>query len=560
MKRILKIVGIAIAILLVVVIAVPFFIDANAFRPKLETELTAALGRPVTVGNLSLSLLSGSVSADNIAIADDAAFSKSPFVQAKSLKVGVEMMPLIFSRTLNVTEVTLNQPEITLVKSENGEKWNFSSLGTSSAASSQETKAPPEPMKAEPQSKEKQKSTPEAKESPAQPAPAGTAPAGGTTSPNITVKKLNVKDGRLTVSRVGKSQPHVYDKVDITVTDFAFRSSFPFSMSADLPGGGSMHLDGKAGPINPDDAARTPLDAKLVIKGMKLEQSGFIDPEMGISGIADLDGSLSSDGHEAKVNGALKATSLKVVAKGSPATKPVDVTLTVVHDLVKQEGQIKQGDINMGGAIAHLSGTYDIHSTTTTVNLKLDGQGMPVDNLEAMLPAVGVMLPPKASLKGGTLSINTVSTGPVDKLVTTGTVRLENSSLAGFDLGQRLSSISALAGKQSGSTTQIKNFSSDLKVAPSGTDANNINLDVPSIGVMTGAGTVSPNNDLAFKLNASVAGLAVPINVSGTTSDPKFAPDMKGVATGLLKNALGGKNGQQQNPLSGLGGLFGKKK
>src|SRR3954469_16002371 len=129
MKRILKIVGIIVALLIVLVIAIPFFIDANTFRPKLESELTDALGRQVKVGNISLSLLSGGVTADNISIADDPQFSKSAFVQAKSLKVGVEMIPLIFSRTLNVTNLTLDQPQINLVKSENGDKWNFSSLG-----------------------------------------------------------------------------------------------------------------------------------------------------------------------------------------------------------------------------------------------------------------------------------------------------------------------------------------------------------------------------------------------------------------------------------------------
>ena len=59
MKRFLKIVAIVIAVLVVIAIAIPFFIDANAFRPKLEAELTDALGREVKVGNLSLSLLSG---------------------------------------------------------------------------------------------------------------------------------------------------------------------------------------------------------------------------------------------------------------------------------------------------------------------------------------------------------------------------------------------------------------------------------------------------------------------------------------------------------------------
>ena len=134
MKRVLKIVAIILGLLIVLLIAIPFFIDANTFKPKLESELTDALGRQVKEGNLALSLFSGSVAADDISIADDPAFSKSPFVQAKSLKVGVEMIPLIFSKTLNVTELTLKQPEIGLVKSENGEKWNFSSLGGNNAS------------------------------------------------------------------------------------------------------------------------------------------------------------------------------------------------------------------------------------------------------------------------------------------------------------------------------------------------------------------------------------------------------------------------------------------
>ncbi len=150
--------------------------------------------------------------------------------------------------------------------------------------------------------------------------------------------------------------------------------------------------------------------------------------------------------------------------------------------------------------------------------------------------------------------------GPVDKLVTTGTVRLENSALANFDLGSKLSSIAALAGKQTGNDTTIKNFSSDVRVAPEGTQANNINLTVPSIGVLTGAGVVSPANELAFMMNAAVSGLGIPFAIQGTTADPKFVPDVKGMATGLLQGVLKGQGNNQQNPLSGLSGLFGKKK
>src|SRR5579862_1853411 len=546
MNRTVKIVAIIIGVLILIIIAIPFLIDANSFRPRLESELTSVLGRQVKVGNLSLSLFSGSVVADDISIADDPAFSKSPFVQAKSLKVGVELIPLIFSKTLNVTNLTLNQPEISLVRSQNGEKWNFSSLGGNNSAAQK----PAGESGSTPAA-----STPREKAAPAAPANTSTPPAAS--NPNVSIAKLNVSDGRLTVSKAGSSEkPRVYDKVDITMSDFSFTSSFPFTVTAQLPGDGSLKLDGKAGPIDAKDSAETPLDAKITVQKMNLAESGFIDPAAGISGIADFDGTVTSDGHEAKTTGVLKTTNLQVVKKGSPAGKPVQVNYTVNYDLAKQTGTIPRCEISAGKAVAHLTGTYDAHGQVTSVNLKFIGQGMPVDDLEAILPAVGVILPPKSQLKGGDLNTDLTIVGPVDKLVTTGSVKMENTTLANFNLGSKLSAISSLSGKSNatGNDTTIQNFSSNVRVAPDGTRADNINLTVPAIGVVTGAGVVSPSNELAFKLNANVGGLgAVPIAVSGTTSDPKFMPDVKGLASGLLKNALSGKSVPgQQNPVNSV--------
>ncbi len=548
MKRIVKIVAIVIAALIVIAIAIPFFVDANTFRPKLESELTGTLGRPVKVGNLSLRLFQGAVSADNISIADDPKFSNSPFVQAKELKVGVEIMPLIFSKILNVTDLTLDQPEISLVKSQDGSQWNFSSLGTKNAAAAQSGSAPA--------------ATPAQPNTPAPSQPAGSASA----QPNLSVAKLNITDGRLTVSQAGSSaKPRVYDKVDIEVQNFSFASSFPFQMTADTPAGGSLKLSGNAGPINAGNAALTPLDTKITVGKLNLAASGFIDPAAGIAGVADLDGTVKSDGHQANVNGTLDVSNLQVVQKGSPAGRPVKLTFAVAHDLVKETGQLTQGDVAMGKALSHLTGTYDAHGAVTTVNLKLDGQSMPVDELEAMLPAFGVVLPPKATLKGGTLNLAMASAGPVNGLVTTGTIRLENTELANFDLGSKLSAVSALSGKNTGNDTKIQNFSTDVHNSPQGTQATNLNLTIPSIGVVTGAGTVSPSNQLAFKMKADVGGMGVPFGVTGTASDPKFTPDVAGIATGLLQGVLSGqtpgqgKPGQQPNPVDNVMGLFKKK-
>lgn len=555
MKRGLKIFAIVIAVLIVILIALPFFIDANLFRPRLESELSAALGRQVKVGNLSLSLLSGGVAADDISIADDPSFGSAPFVKAHSLKVGVQLIPLIFSKSLQVTDLTLNQPEINLVRSQDGERWNFSSLGSKTAPSSR-------PKTAEPA-----KATQPAKSAPGEPA------AGS--NPDLSVEKLKVTNGRLTVSRAGSNEkPRVYDKVTIEASHFSFASSFPFKLEANLPAGGKLKLEGTAGPINPNNAALTPLQAKVSIQQMDLAASGFIDPASGISGIAGFDGTLTSDGRDAKAGGALKASKLQVAPKGSPAGNPVELHYAAVINLVKQTGNLTQGDISMGKAVAHLTGTYDAHGKTTDVNLKLKGQGMPVDDLQAMLPALGVVLPPKSQLKGGTLNIDLAISGPVDKLVTTGTVKLENSALAGFDLGSRLSAISALSGKTpGGNNTTIQNFSSDVRVAPDGTKADNINLTIPAFGVLTGAGTVSPGNALNFKMSANLSGGAVtamtqmaglggkggtiPFFIQGTTSDPKFVPDVKGMAGGMLQQALQGNSGKK-SPAPGVLDLFKK--
>ena len=527
MNRNLKIAAIIIGVLILIVILIPFFIDANSFRPKLESDLTTALGRQVKVGNLSLSLFAGAVKADDISIADDPAFSQSPFVQAKSLKVGVELIPLIFSKALNVTELALNEPQINLVRSQDGQKWNFSSLGSQTASA----------------------------QTPAQTAPAPAGNTSASSNPNLSIGKLSVSDGRFTITRANSSdKPRVYDKVDLTVTKFSFTSSFPFTMTADLPAGGTLKLEGTAGPINAGNAEMTPLQAKITVHQMNLAASGFIDPASGISGIADFDGTITSDGHVAKTDGTLTADKLQVVQKGAPAAKPVQLKYSATYDLAKQTGTVTEGDVTAGKAVAHLTGTYDAHGTTTSVNMKLEGENMPVDDLEAILPAVGVILPPKSQLKGGTLALNFTIVGPVDKLVETGTVHMQNSALAGYSLGSQMSAISALGGKGAGQKdTTIQNFSANVHATPETTRADNIDLVVPSLGTVTGAGTVNASNALDFKMKAD----AIPFLIEGTTSDPKFVPDMKGMASGMLNGALGGAK-NAKNPLGGVSGMLKK--
>src|SRR5262245_8231263 len=108
MRRIVSGFALVVGLLLVIFIGLPFLMNANHFRPVLEENLTSALGRQVKVGELRLSLLAGGVAADDLSIADDPSFSRTPFVQAKSLKVRVELWPLISSGKVNVTGITID--------------------------------------------------------------------------------------------------------------------------------------------------------------------------------------------------------------------------------------------------------------------------------------------------------------------------------------------------------------------------------------------------------------------------------------------------------------------
>jgi AsmA protein len=551
MKKLLIVVGVLILVLVVAAIALPFLIDVNRFKPTLETDLSAALGRKVQIGNIQLALLSGGVTVDNLSIADDPAFSPSPFLQAKQLAAGVALMPLIFSKQLQVSSFTVTDPQINLLRDSSG-KWNFSSL-SSGASKSQ--------------------------------SPSSSA------ATNFSVQKIKISNGTIASGRVGPGgKTHTYQNVNVDVSNVSYTSQFPFQLTATTPGNGTVKIDGKVGPIDPADASLTPLEANIDVENLDLASTGFVDPSSGLAGLIDFKGALASDGHQATSKGNVKADKIKLVANGSPSKVPVNVDYDTSYDLQRQTGNLTQGDVHIGKALAHLTGAFNDSGAETSVAMKLNGQGMPVADLEGVMPAVGITLPSGASLQSGGLEVNLTISGPADKLVIVGPVNLSNAKLAGFNLKSKLgalSSFTGLGGGTSGPDTDIQTLSANLHVDPQGTQAQNVLLIVPAIGTITGNANVSATQQLNCKMSAKlttsggVAGLAtsalssftggggsggsskgltIPFTVTGTTSNPKFVPDISGVAGGLVKNGAGTAGSAASAASSVLGGLFGKKK
>jgi AsmA protein len=204
-----------------------------------------------------------------------------------------------------------------------------------------------------------------------------------------------------------------------------------------------------------------------------------------------------------------------------------------------------------------------------------------VQDLQAFLPALGIALPKGSSLQQGSLSTSLKSEGPADKLVTTGTIGLYDAKLAGFDLSSKMAVLNSLMGSKASADTSIQKLTSNVRVAPEGIRTDAMDLVIPALGEVTGAGTMAPDNRLDFKMVAAIGssggvtgavggllgggagkGTKLPFKIQGTASDPKFIPDVGGVASGMLGSLAGNlTKGQKGKPglADALGGLFGKK-
>lgn len=534
MRRALLVLGIVVAALVILVLAVDLFFDANAFRPQVQSQLSDALGRPVTIADLSLSIWNGGVVAGKVSIGEDPAFGREPFLQARELVVGVDLLPLIFSRSVHVNSLTIVEPKVMLLSNAAG-KWNFSSLGTKPGGKAAE-----------------------------KPADGG--------SRDVSVGSLRIEDGTIVVGGANARRTSSYTKVNVKMSDLSYTSRFPFHAEAVTPGGGSLKLDGKAGPLNQQDSSATPLDLALDVAHMDLASTGFLDPSSGIAGSIDNKGTLKSDGQTAHLQGKVTATNLRLVKSGQPARQPVTIDYDTDYYLARKQGDLNRTDLRTGKSTVNIGGAYDTRGESTVVHLKLNGNSLPMDDVANVLPAIGVILPSGARMEGGTVTANLAIDGPLDRLVTSGPIAINNTKMVGLKIP---SAASAIAGINTGSGVMVQSFTSGLRISPQTVDLNGMSAVIPTLGSVAGNGTIGPNNALNFKMlahltnpNSVLSGVSqllsfgqkrgdLPFEITGTTDHPMLVPNIGGIIGGTaaapaqgIGGILGGIFGQKQQPPS----------
>jgi AsmA protein len=542
-KRWTKILLALVGLVVLGVASIPFFVNANTFRPTIETQLTTTLGRSVKLGDLSLSFFSASLVAKNLSVADDPNFNAAPFLTAKEIRIGVLLWPLIFSRKVNLQSIQIKSPQITLIHAANG-TWNFSSIG----------RLPAGGAVADPAS--------------------GISKGPATEFPVLTVGRLVIEDGRAVIARLpGYGQPSVYEHMNLSVRDFSFDSQFPFELSANLPAGGTVDVTGHVGPLNRDDAATSPAEVQISIKRLDPVAAGFLDHNAGLSLLADIEMRSASDGHILTTNGTMHIQNLKLRKSATAAPEPLDFAYKGTHLLKENNVQIEDAMAKIGDAAIHVSGTYQpvaIGADDPKLNLKLTGQGLHIDELQHLMTAVGLRLPNGAVLKGGILALNLVIIGPTKSLVISGPIALDNTRLVGFDIGSKIHGIAALSGLKTGDATNIEKLRVNVHITNAIVVVDEIDAVIPAVGELTGSGTVSSADELDFNLVAIIdsaqgigkvgAGLltklngseeasknatGVPLRVIGTPEDPNITADLGGIF---------------QKKKKSLAAFFGKKK
>ena len=542
MRTLLKVVIAVVAILVVVAAVLPFFVNADRIRPELEKQATQALGRQVTIGKLKLAIFEGGVTAEDLAIADDPKFSKEPFLTAKSMSIGVDLWALILHQKLNVRSFTIHAPKVQILEAEDPATkknvWNYSTLAKSSTGTA------------------------------SQPSSSGQA--------ELAVSKFLLDDGELTFTRMGASKSSVYSKLRLEATDVSMTQSFPFSFSAVPAGGGSLDAKGNIGPIA-QQSEETPLAVDLKVRDLNVASTGALQGSP-IKGLLDLDAAMTSNGKVAEVTAHATGKKLCLAAGCKAIDTPVGMDLKATYGLTDQIATIKSGVLKVVNSSASLAGTVDMKGAEPKVAAHIDAPSMAVPDIVQILPAVGVVLPGGTKLEGGTASLKGTANGEISKLVADAHVAVLNTTVTGYDLGGRLAMVTKLAGVGNMKETQIQELSSDVQYTTSGITAKNILLVVPSIGRVTGDGTIDAANQMNFEMKASVdmsksamgvvtaafgrknTNLNVPFHITGSTSNPNFAPETGKLLGSAASPVTNTGKGLVNGVGSSLGGLFGKKK
>jgi len=207
---------IVLGLLIVGLLAAPFFIDVNTYKGQIEKTVEDATGRQLSIGNIKASLFPWvGVELDNVHLANRAGFAKRDFLSVERLHVKLALMPLL-SKNVEIKDFEVVTPVIYLERRSNGET-NWGDLVAAPADSSG------------------------AAADSSQSAPAAPALAA------LQAESLSLTGGEITWVD-GDARPVVLSELDVALTDVQLKRPVAVNVSGKLSGN-AFELDANVGPL-----------------------------------------------------------------------------------------------------------------------------------------------------------------------------------------------------------------------------------------------------------------------------------------------------------------------
>ena len=523
------VIGLLIVVVLVVgvILALPFLIDLNKYQDQYKPLIEDALNRKVQLQDIRLTIwprIGARVA--GFAVLDDPAFGSSPFASLTSLDVGVKLMPLL-SGKVEVEDITLRDPVITVIKNKNG-VLNVSTIGRTGVA------LPKTPSRA--------------------PIPSTEGPL--KILALLAVDRVSIAGGTLTYRDLSAAKPTEYILQDMELLLQSVRLGQSPSLHVGMlvqPLNLPVRLDGTFGPLKES----TDIDA--INLQLALGKTDFT-----ITG--------KTVGRNASLNISAPVINTANLPVALPLQKPVDVNnLQIAAEVQGQDVLLQNFSFQLFDGQVTAQGRVTSGSETPPFTGKMTIQGMQLGPALNALATTQVSISGTAGADLGVQGRGFSMPDLTKSLEGTGHVAVKDGKIEGVNLLQEAISILNVVGisLDNAKATAFSTIETDLAIKQGIIHVQRLLMDSHDFQA-TGGGTIGFDQTLNLTVNLNLSQdlsqkiarsspaaklamkegrLSLPLVITGTAQAPSYGLDMKGL-TGKVQEQV------QKKVEEAVGGLL----
>ncbi len=510
-------IGLLVLVVLLIgtVLSLPFLVDLNKYQDQYKPLIEEALNRKVQLQDIRLTVwprIGATVA--GFAVMDDPSFGSGPFASLSSLDVGVKLTPLL-SGQVEVEEVTLHNPVITVIKNKNG-VLNASTIGRKGVA------VPDAPSKA--------------------PIPSAEGPL--KILALLAVDRVSIDGGKLTYrdQSVAKTTEYVLQDLEVLLRDVRLGQTPNLHVASLVqPFNMPVKLDGTFGPL------KDTMDVEAINFQLSVGKTDFA-----ITGKA-VD-------HNATVNVSSPVINTANLPIALPFKKPVEIkNLQIAAEVKGQEAKLNTLSFGLFDGEVKGNGTLVAGSDTPPFNGGVTIKGVQIG------PALSTVAETPVSVSGtagAELSVQGRGFSMPDltkALQGTGHMAVKDGKIQGVNILHEVVSALKVAGISidDPKATVFSTIETDLAIKQGIIKLQNLLMDSHDFQA-TGGGTIGFDQQLNLLVNLNLSQdvsqklsgaspvvkiamkdgrLSLPLTITGTAQAPSYGVDVKGL-TGKVQEQV----------------------